>query len=493
MARPDKTIKKLELDLLGARVTVDSLVDSLPEANFQMALLNYPPGIAMRVQGAVAAGFGQEAYDLVQKELGRPRQSERAEALRNRILEAALGQSPAPRASETKFCVACGKPIPAESSFCALCGAKTLGTQPSPAPSPTPIAVPVQVPVPVPSPAFPLVPTGSYAAATPAPKAAPPAAPAFAPAPYSAPRPKSRRTAYLVAAAAVAVIAVFTVLGLALGGVFDRDSDGLLGLPDYEDTGDLTPDMIIYLADWGDAADLTVRAYQVFGEWAAAVIDNSGAGSINPDSSMGCLCVFRLDGSEWTLFDQASFMGAPALITNLRADGVPESVVAWLEGSSGASTAIAAATTTSLDTGWVCTPFGGMITLPAGWETIEPSIGAYNVAHYEAHGPDGMKIVFDTDHQYGQDPWKRAQSQDYQYARDASGHPGYQTVYLGRDTYCGYEGARLEFTTNTRYVLDYHFVVPGQPQAACAAIYPPAGGEAAHQLAMSILSTFRVP
>jgi hypothetical protein len=88
----DKTIKKLDEELTGARIMTGELADMLPEANFQTALQRTPPSIAQRVRAAKEAGFGQEARDLLQKELGQPRQSARAEALRQKILEAALAE-----------------------------------------------------------------------------------------------------------------------------------------------------------------------------------------------------------------------------------------------------------------------------------------------------------------------------------------------------------------------------------------------------------------
>jgi hypothetical protein len=140
----------------------------------------------------------------------------------------------------------------------------------------------------------------------------------------------------------------------------------------------------------------------------------------------------------------------------------------------------------------VCTPFGGVITLPEGWETSGPKTMSTYI-HYEAVSPEGIKIVFDTDLKGQSDPWYRAKNQDRIYSNDATGHPGYQMVYLGEETYCGYEGARLEFTTTEKYTLDYHFLVPGKHHTACAAIYPRSLGQNARQEAMGILSSFRVP
>jgi hypothetical protein len=89
---PDKTIKRLKDELMGASIMTGDLADMLPEANFQTSLKSTPPSIAERVREARTAGFGEEARELLQKELGTPRKSVRAEALRQKILEAALAE-----------------------------------------------------------------------------------------------------------------------------------------------------------------------------------------------------------------------------------------------------------------------------------------------------------------------------------------------------------------------------------------------------------------
>jgi hypothetical protein len=86
---PDKSLKKLKDDLMGARISM-GMMGRLPAANVQIALQRVPPSVAAAVRAAKSAGFAQEARDMLQEEFGEPQESEAAETLRQRILEAAL-------------------------------------------------------------------------------------------------------------------------------------------------------------------------------------------------------------------------------------------------------------------------------------------------------------------------------------------------------------------------------------------------------------------
>jgi hypothetical protein len=98
---------------------------------------------------------------------------------------------------------------------------------------------------------------------------------------------------------------------------------------------ELTPDEVKVLSGWGDPQDLTVRSYQLFGVWAAAIIDVNAPAPLEGPPPMGCICVFRYESSRWTLFDQSSFIGEIDLFPRLRSEGVPEEVVQWLEAQMG--------------------------------------------------------------------------------------------------------------------------------------------------------------
>ena len=93
----------------------------------------------------------------------------------------------------------------------------------------------------------------------------------------------------------------------------------------------LTPDEMKRLSAWSSPEYLSVRSSRIFGEWAAAVIDNDTPPPSEGSPPMGCICVFKWEPSGWTVFDESSFIGETDLFPRLRSEGAPEGVVQWLE------------------------------------------------------------------------------------------------------------------------------------------------------------------
>jgi hypothetical protein len=140
------------------------------------------------------------------------------------------------------------------------------------------------------------------------------------PAPH-VPNRRPKRSVFV--AADLGLVCAATLIGLAAGGVFSPKDD-------YDQSGGLTPDMIVSLSDWGAPDDLSVRSHRVFGDWAAAIIDCTYLKPLSPEDgvALGCISVFKREASGWTLYNEISQMGAAE---SFRSEGVPDSVVDWIE------------------------------------------------------------------------------------------------------------------------------------------------------------------